>query len=104
MRQNLRQKGGDQMNERTQMATAKRVAQIASWAMGEPVSASIDYRCYAFNSKYTHGIKPSATYFLWIGTPKSKGENASFYGSWREVLGLVEWLQDVTVPVSYRDR
>jgi len=93
------------MNQKTQMATAKRVASIASWAMGEPVSASIDCRCMAHNSKYTGGrIRPYSEYFLWIGTPDSKGENAMFYGTWREILGLVEWLQDVTVPVSYRDR
>jgi hypothetical protein len=73
--------------------------------MGEPVSASINYRCLAHNSKYTHGrIQTGSEYFLWIDTPVSRGENASFYGSWREVLGLVEWLQDVTVPVSYRDK
>ena len=85
------------MNSRALGKVVKEVRDIASFAHGEPVGATIDMEVLAYNWRH-QGKQPLDTRFaLYI----LGDEVASFRGTWKETLSLVEWLKDIEVPVKY---
>lgn len=82
---------------------ATEVRDIASYAFGVPVSASVAMEVKAYNFRHSGVQKPYTQYKLWV---LGKDDVGTFEGSWEEMLGLVEWLKDVevTTTATFRDK
>lgn len=88
------------MNSRALSKVVKEARDIASWACGRPVSATLNHEVKAYNWAWSGVQDVCDEYTLWI-----IGEEAHhFTGSWEETLSFVEWLKDVEVPVKYLNR
>jgi len=92
------------MNEKSLIAQTKKASAIATFVYGEPISASIEMDVKVYRSAWDPKGREGVKYRLWLGTYRVGVESITFDGSWKEVLGLIEWLQDVEVPVKFRDR
>lgn len=92
------------MNERSILAQTKKLSDIASFACGEPIATSIEMDAKVYRSKYVPKGETSVKYRVWFGTWRVHDEAVTFEGTWKEVLSLVDWLQDIEAPVKFSSR
>jgi hypothetical protein len=87
-------------NPRALSKVAKEVREIATFALGQPTSVYAAMEVKAHNFKHSGPQELESEYRLWI----LGDEVQSWEGTWEQMLGLVEWLKDVEVPVVKRFR
>ena len=93
------------MNERSMTAQVRKVRDAASFAFGQPITASLGLEIDAWGRGQGTRDPVAVEYRLWLGTHRVDGlESVSFRGTWKEVLSMVEWLQDVEAPVKFSNR
>lgn len=94
------------MNARSMVAQSKRLGSIAEFAFGEPSYVAIDMDCDFYVYMYEKS-DPQISYEVYIRHPDlSLAAGKYKTQDWKDVVSLIDWLEDVevAVPKKFRDR